>query len=201
MRTENWCGYDIRFVEINGEWWAILKDICDALGLKTFKIAQRLEPNMLERVLVEASNIPSRDVRSKVGSNDVEYQTPSNDVRCRHIPVKDVTPVTIGRDIGRKPGDNKTRWMLAVNELGIYEALFASRRLEARKFRMWAGTIMQKLRTHVGLQGYEVMRMTEKDIQDEIDDLLDTLFYDEETNTIMRSVTVQGGDVEQVVFE
>lgn len=192
MRTENWCGYDIRFVEINGEWWAILKDICDALKLRTDKIAGRLDPSMLERVLVEASNHLSRVDRSKVISNDV---------RCRHIPVKDVTPITIGRDIGRKPGDNKTRWMLAVNELGIYEALFASRRLEARKFRMWAGTIMQRLRAHVGLQGYEVMRMTEKDIQDEIDNLLDTLFYDEETNTIMRSVTVQGGDVEQVVFE
>lgn len=192
MRTENWCGYDIRFVEINGEWWAILKDICDALKLKTFDVSRRLNPDMLERVLVEASNMGSRGVGSDMGSNDV---------RCRHIPVKDVTPVTIGRDIGRKPGDNKTRWMLAVNELGIYEALFASRRLEARKFRMWAGTVMQKLRAHVGLQGYEVMRMTEKDIQDEIDDLLDTLFYDEETNTIMRSVTVQGGDVEQVVFE
>ena len=34
MRVENWCGYDIRFVEVNGEWYAILKDICDALGLK-----------------------------------------------------------------------------------------------------------------------------------------------------------------------
>lgn len=63
MRVENWCGYDIRFVEIDGEWWAILKDICDALNLKTFKIAQRLEPRMLERVKIDVSDIPSRDVR------------------------------------------------------------------------------------------------------------------------------------------
>lgn len=63
MRTETWYGHEIRFVEINGEWYAILKDICDALGLKTFKVSQRLDPNMLERVLIEASNIPSRDVR------------------------------------------------------------------------------------------------------------------------------------------
>lgn len=21
IRTENWCGHDIRFVEIDGEWW------------------------------------------------------------------------------------------------------------------------------------------------------------------------------------
>ena len=52
MRVENWCGYDIRFVEVNGEWYAILKDICDALGLKTWHVTERLDPSMLERVQV-----------------------------------------------------------------------------------------------------------------------------------------------------
>lgn len=66
---------------------------------------------------------------------------------------------------------------------------------------MWAGNILQKLRRNVGLEGYEVMRMTEPEIQDEIDDILDTLFYDENTGKLMQSVTVQGGDVEQVPFE
>ena len=182
MRVENWCGYDIRFIEIDGEWWAILKDICDALNLKTFKIAQRLEPGMLERVKVDVSDIPSRNNR---------YE---------HRPVKSIDKNTIGKDIGRRPGDNKTRWMLAVNELGIYEALFASRRLEARKFRTWAGTVMQKLRSTVGLQQYEVMRMTEPEIQDDIDHILDTLYWDEEKKCVMQSITVQGGDVEQVPF-
>ena len=79
--------------------------------------------------------------------------------------------------------------------------MFASRRLEARKFRRWAGTVMKKLRETVGLEGYEVMRMTDPAIQAQIDDLLDTVFYDEETGKYMRSVTVQGGDVEQVPFE
>ena len=64
MRTENWCGYDIRFVEINGEWWAILKDICDALKLRTDAIAQRLDPSMLERVKVNVSDTISNGVRS-----------------------------------------------------------------------------------------------------------------------------------------
>ena len=182
MRVENWCGYDIRFIEIDGEWWAILKDICDALNLKTFKIAQRLEPGMLERVKVDVSDIPSRNIR---------YE---------HRPVKSIDKNMIGKDIGRRPGDNKTRWMLAVNELGIYEALFASRRLEARKFRTWAGKVMQKLRSTVGLQQYEVMRMTEPEIQDDIDHILDTLYWDEEKKCVMQSITVQGGDVEQVPF-
>lgn len=182
MRVENWCGYDIRFVEIDGEWWAILKDICDALKLRTDGIAQRLSPDMLERVKIEIS-YPS-----------------SNGDRYDHRPVKFVDKNMIGKDIGRRPGDNKTRWMLAVNELGIYEALFASRRLEARKFRTWAGTVMQKLRSTVGLQQYEVMRMTEPEIQDDIDHILDTLYWDEEKKCVMQSITVQGGDVEQVPF-
>ena len=163
MRFENWCGYDIRFIEINGEWFAILKDVCDALGLKSKDISQRLDTEMMTRVKVDASEVVSNDLRS--------------------------------------PGENKTRWMLAINELGIYEALFTSRKLEARKFRRWSATVMQKLRGRVGLEGYEVMRMTDPDIQADIDHILDTLFWDEDKKMLMQSVTVYGGDVEQIPFE
>ena len=162
MRVEEWCGYKIRFVEYKGEWWAVLKDICDALQLKSKHVAERLDPNMMERVLIESCDAVSNDLRSR--------------------------------------GENKTRWMLVVNEIGIYEALYASRRLEARKFRLWSAGVMQKLRSFVGLQGYEVMRMTEPDIQEDIDRILDLLFYDENTDKLMISVTVQGGDVDQVPF-
>ena len=191
MKIENWCGYDIRFININGEWWAILKDICDALKLRTDKIASRLEASMLERVKVEVSNHPSKVDRYKDGSNDVEYE---------HQPVKVVNNAIIGKDIGRQPGENKTRWMLAVSELVIYEALFASRRLEARKFRLWAGSVMQKLRQRVGLQQYEVMQMTDPRVQEEIDWILDSLYWDDEKKCVMQSVTVQGGDVIQKEF-
>ena len=162
MRKESWCGYEIRFVKVNGEWYAILKDICDALNLRTDKVASRLDPDMLERVRVDVCDHLSREARSRA---------------------------------------RKTQDMLAVNEIGIYEALFASRRLEARKFRRWSATVLQKLRNQVGLEQYEVMRMTEPEIQEDIDHILDTLFYDEETGKLMQSVTVAGGDVEQVVFE
>lgn len=192
MKVENWCGYDIRFVEINGEWYAILKDICDALRLRTDAIANRLDSDMLERVLVEASNHISNGDRSDITSFEMTSDT--------HKPIKKVTKEILDADVSRKRGQNKTRWMLAVNEVGIYEALFASRRLEARKFRRWSAEVMKKLRTRVGLEGYEVMRMTDKDIQDEIDHFLDTLFWDEEKQMLMQSVTVQGGDVEQVPF-
>ena len=210
IKTENWCGYNMRFVEIDGEWWAILKDICDALGLRSDKIASRLEPHMLERVLVEASNVHSKDLRSdhlsRVDRSDIPLMDArskdySNDVEYEHKPIKSINKGIIGKDIGRRPGENKTRWMLAVNEIGIYEALFASRRLEARKFRMWSASVMQKLRKRVGLEGYEVMSMTEKSLQDDIDHILDDIFYDEESGRLMMSVTVAGGDVDQVPLE
>lgn len=162
MRIETWCGYDIRFVEIDGEWYAILKDICDALDLRTDSVSQRLDPSMVERVRVNVSDHNSTGVSSKA---------------------------------------RKTQDMLAVNEIGIYEALFASRRLEARKFRRWSAEVMKKLRSKVGLAGYEVMKMTESDTQDKIDWILDSLYYDEETGLVMQSVTVPGGDVDQIPFE
>lgn len=158
MKVEKWCGHDIRFVEQNGQWWAILKDICDALNLQVGKVSQRLESDMLLRVPVEVE-VPSK-----------------------HI-------------------DSQTFWMLGVNEEGIYEALYASRRLEARKFRRWSASVMKKLRNMVGLEEYQVMQMTDPEIQNQIDHILDTIYWDEETGQLMRSVTVQGGDVEQVPFE
>lgn len=162
MRIETWCGYNIRFVEIDGEWYAILKDICDALDLRTDSVSQRLDPSMVERVRVDVSDHNSTGASSRA---------------------------------------RKTQDMLAVNEIGIYEALFASRRLEARKFRRWSAEVMKKLRSKVGLAGYEVMKMTEPDTQDKIDWILDSLYYDEETGLVMQSVTVPGGDVDQIPFE
>ena len=194
MRIENWCGYNIRFVEIDGHWYAILKDICDALHLRTAKIAERLDPSMLERVCIPSKAvIPSK--------YNIEHQA-----------VKTVNSAMIGKDIGKRKDEvplkdvdfntyDKTYWMLAVNEKGIYQALFASRKLEARKFQMWTFDVLEKLRRGVGLEEYEVMRMTEPDVQAEIDYMLDGLFYDEETGKLMMSVTVEGGDVDQVPLE
>ena len=159
MKIENWCGYNIRFIEQDGEWWAILKDICDALKLKTWHVSERLDPDML--IKVKVCDLGSNDVRSRA---------------------------------------RKTQTMLAVNEIGIYEALYASKRLEARKFRRWSAEVMKKLRTNVGLEGYEVMKMTEPDIQEKIDNILDTIFYDPDIGVLMQSVTTLGGDVEQVPF-
>ena len=154
IRKYNWCGHDIRFIEKNGEWWAIVEDITNALNGSTWTgtIERELDTSLLIEV-----------------------------------------------NISKKA--NKPDWKLAVNEIGLYDILLNSNCLEARKFRRWTGSVLQRLRKRVGLEGYEVMRMTEPEIQEDIDRILDTLYWDEETGKLMQSVTVQGGDVEQVPFE
>lgn len=167
-RVEYWNDNKITWLKIEGEWWALLKDICDALALRTNDVSNRLGVDMLMRVRVDVCDTVS---------TGVTYD-PDPNSRARH-----------------------TQDMLAVNEFGIYEALFASRRLEARKFRQWTFEVLKKLRRNVGLQGFEVLRMTDQDIQDEIDFILDSIYWDEEHKCLMRSVTVAGGDTDQIPFE
>lgn len=131
MRVENWYGYDVRFVEIDSEWWAILKDICDILNLKTYHVKTRLDADTIMRVRI-----------------DLSEERPGMQLSTRA---------------------RRTQDMYVVNEIGIYEALFASRKPEAREFRQWASEIMNRLREQVGLEEYEALRMTDQDIQDEID--------------------------------
>ena len=183
MRVEKWNDYDIRFVEKDGEWYAILKDICDALGLRSSDVSQRLDSDMMIKIKVDRkSTVSNPNIEDEEDDDQYYYRfdTDSNVVNSRGA---------------------KTFHMIAVNEMGIYEALYASRKLEARKFRKWSASVMQKLRRKIGLEQYEVMRMTDKDIQDEIDYILDSIYYDEETGKLMQSVTVAGGDVEQIEFK
>lgn len=148
MKVENWCGHDIRFVEKDGEWWAVLEDVCGALG-------EHVSSYLISSVLGD-------ELVTKVKIDD--------------------------------------KWETVTNEIGIYKLIFDSDCIDARKFRRWSATVMQKLRTKVGLKGYEVMRMLEPDTQDAIDHILDTLFWDEEKKMVMQSVTVAGGDVDQIPF-
>lgn len=76
IRTESWCGHDIRFIDINGEWYALLKDICDALKLQVKDVSHRLDPDMLEKVQVEITRKSMMPLSYKtkihdLGSNDL----------------------------------------------------------------------------------------------------------------------------------
>jgi prophage antirepressor-like protein len=44
MRVENWNGHEIRFVEKDGQWWAVAADVCKALELDNITEALRNMP-------------------------------------------------------------------------------------------------------------------------------------------------------------
>lgn len=77
-----------------------------------------------------------------------------------------------------------------VNEHGLYNILEQSRKPLARK---WRRVINDEL---IALRKARNLNIVER--FDEWDHALDNIYFDEETGMIMESVTVAGGDVEQV---
>lgn len=118
MRIEEWNGYKIRFIEKDGEWWAVLKDVCDALELKTWKVKQRLEKDLLLKYTLETNG---------------GFQE-----------------------------------MLIINEFGIYDTVFQSRKKEAVEFRHWVYEAIKSMRFAIGLEGFQVFRMLDKEHQKEM---------------------------------
>ena len=60
MRTENWNGHEIRFVNINDEWWAVAKDVAEALGYpETNAMTKRLEKSDLMSDKLSGMNMKS----------------------------------------------------------------------------------------------------------------------------------------------
>lgn len=86
----------------------------------------------------------------------------------------------------------QTRYVSFVTELGLYNILAQSRKLTARKWRRVVHAELIRMRRDKG--------MTVVDQFDEWDDLLDTVYWDEEKKMLMQSVTIQGGDVEQIPY-
>lgn len=118
MKIQNWNGHNIRFVEKDGEWWAVLKDVCGALGLTPKFVKQRLEKEV-------------------VSNNPLE---------------------TAGG----------SQQMLIVNEFGIYQTIFQSRKREAKDFQKWTYTMLKTLREQTGLEGFEIFRMLDREHQKEM---------------------------------
>lgn len=52
-----------------------------------------------------------------------------------------------------------------VSEFGIYEAVFSSRKPEAKDFKRWVFSVIKELREQTGLEGFQVFRMLDKERQ------------------------------------
>src|SRR5690606_14105017 len=58
-----------------------------------------------------------------------------------------------------------SRKMTIISETGIYEAILNSRRQEAKEFKRWVKRVIKKLRQQIGLEGFQVFRMMDKEHQ------------------------------------
>ena len=54
-QVENWHGHDIRFVEKDDEWWAVVDEVCDALYIYNRKVLDSVERNLLLNVPIYES--------------------------------------------------------------------------------------------------------------------------------------------------
>jgi len=57
--------------------------------------------------------------------------------------------------------------MLIISEFGVYDAVFGSRRPEAKQFKRWVKRVLMALRKGSGLEGFQVFRMLDKEHQKE----------------------------------
>ena len=90
-----------------------------------------------------------------------------------------------------RSGQRRSVWM--ISELGLYNLLSQSRKPIAR---MWRRVVHQQLVNNRISKG-----ITIEEQFDEWDALLDSIYIDPKTGIMMQSVTVAGGDVEQVPYE
>ena len=92
------------------------------------------------------------------------------------------------KPLTKRGGNKKESWF--VTELGLYNVLSQSRKPTAR---LWRRVVHQQLINIRKARGLKI-----EDQFDEWDSILDTIYIDEKTGVLMQSVTVAGGDVEQV---
>ena len=120
MKTENWNGHPIRFIEMApGDWWALASDVFSVLDIKNTSDA-------IKRLDEENHTLVS--IYSRKSTNpDVNF----------------------------------------VNEFGIYDIVFSSRKKEAKEFKRWVFGIIKTLRKTSDLEGYQVFRMLDKEHQKE----------------------------------
>jgi prophage antirepressor-like protein len=57
--------------------------------------------------------------------------------------------------------------MTIISEAGIYEAIFNSRRPEAKEFKKWVKQALKVIRQNSGLEGFQVFRVLDKEHQKE----------------------------------
>lgn len=148
LKIENWNGYKIRFVEKESDdWWAVAKDVLNALGLSNVTNAlKRLEP---ENYTLINMNILEDNIKN------ITHKNTEN----RTLNKNKGTKIKVSEGINRE--------INIINEFGIYDLVFTSHKKEAKEFKKWVFSVLKKLRKSSELEGFQIFRMLDKEIQKE----------------------------------
>ncbi|HEC2171445.1 TPA: Bro-N domain-containing protein [Staphylococcus delphini] len=120
---------EIRFIEKDGEYWAIASDVAKILGFR------------------DAFNA------------------------TKHLP-EHVRGTLKGSSTSDKKKARKFQDYTVINEKGIYRLVMRSNKPEALDFQDWICDVLVELRQAIGLKGFEVFRMLDKQKQKEAMDNL-----------------------------
>lgn len=174
---DNEVTYYIRFVKINDMWYAVLKDVCDALGLTAKFVAQRIDVDfILKRV------IPTYE-KDKVVSNNLMSK-----------PYHNTHQMLLVNEMGIYQCIAGSRSTEAKKFVKWYPQMISKLRKGIGLEGFMAMDMMdERIQKHIDEQLDRFIP--------EFDPYLDNVFFDEVTGMLMQSVTVAGGDVEVVPYE
>lgn len=142
MKVENWNGYKIRFVEKDGEWWAVAKDVAAALGYRDAEKATRY--------------LPVKYKGTHKVSTTSDKGTPKQGITSEKDNLSKVPLKTRARE---------TQDMVVLNEPGLYRLIMRSHKPEAEAFQDWVYGVLKQLRQASGLEAYQTFHMLDKEFQ------------------------------------
>lgn len=143
--TENWNGHKIRFVEKNGEWWAVGRDVAVALGYKNLSRDVNRHADVEDRQNYRngTSEINNRGVTiiNEIGIYALIFRSELHEARAFKRWIAGILKIlreATGLDEADRSKFNLGRQgeALIINEFGIY-AVFQSRKAEAIDFQGW----------------------------------------------------------------
>lgn len=123
----------------------------------------------------------------------IDYSTGNTSHMLEKICEEDEIVVLVVRSSYGRNGTTRYQKKYFVTELGLYNILSQSRKPIARK---WRRIVHQQL---IDMRKEKKLNIVEQ--FEDWDHELDDIFIDPETDIMMRSITIQGGDVIQVPYE
>ena len=140
IRITMFAGHEVRWIYDEGRWWAVLKDVCDALGISTWHAKERIYAG--NRCYMDVEYKKRRT--EKYGRNLIPRSTEEQNVISH-------------------------RTMICVNSKGVLECVSKSRSLKAEQFMMWVADVLDELRADAHIAEYNALSMLEPEVRNTID--------------------------------